>query len=813
MPSSILACLLLALGAPQTGIDLNTATLEELASLEGISAEQAAALHQYILETGGLEDIYGVMAVRGFTAVELAWLKDNTVVLPPPPGRISTAVLDVMERLATEDGPGDAAVGLWEDLLIRPLPANTLTHWDLRMLDRVSLVDAAAVEARLATLGPVSSVASFRGTDNLTYYGFRNMRDFVAVRDPDLSSMELFGSVRVAVDAGSGRWFDEQGLEGNLDELGSALRDFEEGGRDYSGSGVDSAALYGRIQDERDQLLDARHVTGSEQTARIGMGDRVRAGLRLSRGRSTTAGYGLFSDLDLGGASDTWDVAKGFASLQYLGPVRQVILGNYRLSLGQGLMVDNTDEFMSRTMYRPWGLHPDLTSTRQFAFTGGAAEIRAGRFIGFGFFSSAPRDAIVNSDGTPNTLLLAGFRTSYQADAVRETTAGGYGIIDLGGLLPYGTALGAGAMNIAWDDSLAPDAGELDIPGDAEPWICPEYDGMPSGDAMQVFSLCGQTVLGPVSLEGEAAMQDNDASAVLASARWQNDWFYLLGSWRRYGLGYTNPYNRGFAEQARFDDTIFEKPYYLNDPLMGQMADWPVPKPEEGIYLESRFQVSRQITFPRVYVDVWRSIPWGFENYRFQGEVEYRPVFPVRFRLKYKIQDKTKMQDILPTNSVTHEITLRTFILPAGNDFFEIALRAGAVELTPNPRYDDDRLMSGGFISARWEHRFTEDFSVLGGTTLWTTDGMSQWEFEDTGIDFLDGRGSKVYFTIKQTVSDFLQLRLRILRKDTYFPRTGLYRPDPEDQYYYEGDGSSLVRDFGDHSAGYGINCQLDFRW
>jgi len=102
---------------------------------------------------------------------------------------------------------------------------------------------------------------------------------------------------------------------------------------------------------------------------------------------------------------------------------------------------------------------------------------------------------------------------------------------------------------------------------------------------------------------------------------------------------------------------------------------------------------------------------------------------------------------------------------------------------------------------------------VLGGTTLWTTDGMSQWEFEDTGIDFLDGRGSKVYLTIKQTVSDSLQLRLRILRKDTYFPRTGLYRPDPDDQYYYEGDGSSLVRDFGDHRAGYGINCQLDFRW
>ena len=807
------AILLSLAAAALPALDLNSATLEDLRALPGITDEQAGALYGYIIETGGLDDIYQVMSVPGFTASELAWLKDNSVVVPPPPGRISPAVLDVMERLAVEDGPGDAAVALWEDLLIRPMPANGLTTWDLRKLEGVSLVDAAAVEGRLATLGPVSSVTSFRGTDNLTYYGFTNMRDFVSVRELDLTSMESFGSVRVAVDAGSGNWYDEEGLDAGLDEMGSALYDFESGGRSYSGSGVDSLALYDRISAERDELMGARHVSGSEETVRVGVGDRLRSGVRLSRGAGSIAGHGLFSGIELGGAEDTWDVAKGFASLQYLGPVRQVILGSYRLSLGQGLMVDNTDELMSRTLYRPWGLNPDLTSTRQFAFTGGATEVRTGPFTGFGFFSSAPRDAILNSDGTPNSLVLAKWRTTGMADAVRETTAGGYGIIDLGGILPCGTAFGAGAMSVAWDDSLVPDPAEIDIPGDTEPWICPEYSSMPSGDGMLVYSLSGQAVLGPMSFEGEAALQDDDATAFLASARWQNDWFYLLGAWRRYGLGYTNPYNRGFAEQGRFDDTTFEKPYYLNDPLMWQMADWPVPKREEGLYLESRFQVSRQVVFPRVYLDVWRSIPWGFENVRFQGEVEYRPVFPVRFRLKYKYQDKTKMQDIIPTNSVTHEITLRTFILPAGDDFFEVSLRAGAVELTPSPRYEDDRLMTGGFISARWEHRFTEDFSVLGGTTLWTTDGMSQWEFEDTGIDFLDGRGSKVYLTIKQTVSDSLQLRLRILRKDTYFPRTGLYRPDPDDQYYYEGDASSLVRDFGDHRAGYGINCQLDFRW
>ncbi len=811
MPSSLLLALLAI--APAERLDLNTATLEQLRALEGITDMQADSLYSLVIETGGLENIYDASLAQGIGPAELGWLRANCRVSPRPEPSMSPAVLDVMERLAVEDGPGDAAVDEWENLLVRPMPVNSVRHWDLRLLDRVSLIDAAAVERRLNELGPVSSVTSLRGSEGLSYYGYRNLRDYVAVRELDLSSMEVFGGLRVVVDGGGGRTEGDGTLAGRLDDLRSAIVDMESGGRDYTGSPVDSSALYAQLQSSYDELASARSVTGSVQRLRIGVGDRFRGGVRLSRGRWSTAGHDLMGDLDPGGLGDTYDVAKVFGSLHDLGPVTQVVLGNYRLALGQGLMIDNTDELMNRTLYRPLGLHPDLTPTRQFALAGGACEVRTGPVVAYGFLSSASRDAILNPDGTPNMLVLSSWRTTAVADALTETTAGGYGYLDLGGILPYGTAVGAGVLDVSWSEPLVPDPGALDIPNDSEIWICREYSDMPEGDGLSVFSVSGQTVLGSVGIEGEAAFQDNEASAWLASARWQNDWFYLLGAARRYDIGYTNPYNRGFAEQARFDDTIFEKPYYLNDPTMADTQDWPTPKPEEGLYLESRFQVSRQIIFPRVYLDVWRSIPWGFENYRFQGEVEYRPVFPLRFRLKYKLQDKKKMQDLLSTHSVTHEVTLRTMVLPAGNDMFEVDLRAGIVELTPNPLYTDDRLMSGGYLGARWEHRFTPDFSMIGGTTLWTTDGMSQWEFEDTGIDFLDGNGTKFYVTLKQQISDLIQMRLRVLRKDTFYPRTGLYRPDPEDQYYAEGDPDNPVLDFGDHAASYGISCQLDLRW
>ena len=233
MISSLILAVCLGLAVPG-GFDLNTATLQELQELGGLDSQQASDLYTYIYETGGLLTIYDVMEIPGFGAEELEYLKNICVVVPRSEGRISPDIISIMERLATEDGPGDAAVDMWENYLLRPIPINSATSWQLRSLDRVSLIDAAAVERRLNTLGPVSSVYSLRNADDLTYYGFRNLRDYVSVRELDLTSMELFGSYRMVIDGGDGRDNDEDGLNILLSDLHSAICDLEEGGRGYT---------------------------------------------------------------------------------------------------------------------------------------------------------------------------------------------------------------------------------------------------------------------------------------------------------------------------------------------------------------------------------------------------------------------------------------------------------------------------------------------------------------------------------------------------------------------------------------------------
>lgn len=803
-------CLSVFAGLP--GPDLNTATLAELEALEGLDREQAATLYQYILETGGLDDVYEVLALPGFDPAVLEWLKENTVVMPPPPGRISPRVLDAMEMLSQEDGPGLSEVEYWEDLLIRPMPIGDATHWDLRSLDGVTLMDAAAVDARLRTSGAPSTVRSLRDTDNLTYFAWRNMSDFITTDSP--GAPVFSGSYRFVLDGGSGRDGVEDNLEGMISETESALSAMADGSRDYTGSPVDSAALVQQLQGNLQALTEARNRTGFSHKLRFSYHDRFQGGARLSgRYRATEVQAPLFPFMDEPESFGGFETAKVFGEFRTGGPLRRVILGNYRVSLGQGLLMDNTDELRYRNTQRAWGLMPDLTATRQHALSGGAAEVRAGNALLYGFGSWNRRDAVMNPDGTPNVLLQSLYRTEPTAAGVEEAVLGAYGFYDLGGGLPVGTGLGAGYMRIAYGDSLNPDPATLEIPGESYVRDCPEYSMMPSGDAMSFTGLYCQTVLDRFSIQGELVFQENGGGAGIARADWRNDWYYVTLLYRRYEPDFTNPYNRGFAEQLRFDDTVFESPYRFNDPLYSQLSGLPVPKPEEGVYVETRYQISRQITFTKVYLDLWRTLPWSLENLRFQGEVEYRPVWPVRFRLKYKYQDKYKPRIPVSTNSRTAEYTFRTFVLPTHADYVSISLRYGQVELTPNPLYGDDRLMDGGFVSLQWEHDFSENMSVLGGATLWTTDGMSQWEFEDTGIDFLDGRGHKFYLTVKQSLSDHLQLRMRVLRKETSFPHNGFYRPDPEDSYHYRGDGESVPRDFVDRLVDYGLRFQLDLRW
>jgi len=426
--------------------------------------------------------------------------------------------------------------------------------------------------------------------------------------------------------------------------------------------------------------------------------------------------------------------------------------------------------------------------------------------------SVSKRDAVMNLDGTVNMPILSkteidDFRNNYE-----ERIFGGKAGIELGKLsiFPVATEIGVSGFRSIYDKNFRKDTLTLDIPFDNANINIPSYLNGFEGDTRTVVGAYFRTAYRNVFLTGEAAMQDS-AYAYIVKSGIVFDNFYFRTLYRHYDSGFDNLYSRPFSEQGRYDDTEFEKTYRLVDPLFTIITDDPRPKSEEGLYLDTRYRITEKLTITSAYLDVWKTLDFNMYNYRFQGELEVRPVFPLRIRLKQKYQEKYLHKDIVPTKSFTNETSMRIFVTLTNSDYINFEARYGKVDLTTSISYLENNFIDGTFVNCSFEHRMNNFMSILGGYAAWKTDGMSQWIFEDTGIDFLYGNGDKFYVTYIDRISEYLSLRAKVSLKNQEFEYRGISSLD--DQYRYYDTDLMRINDFTDYNNLINLSVHVDIRW
>ncbi len=777
---------------PENQLDINNARVTEIRQLP-IDSLTAWRLYQYLELYGRLNSIYDLLKVPGITPEKLDELKPLIYVSRADQEERRTANIQrVQKQLTTEDGPGAAVVEEWQDLLLDPLNINRATVDDLLLLENVSLVDAVAVVKYLRRGGRLETRRDLAGrVEGLSSYGYRGMRDYV--KFDDRTGKTVAGNYRVqfATDPG---WTVIAGA----DEFAAALTTLREDSARFREAGYTEA--------EREFFQEQLQA---EQAFIAGMGNQasVRHRLRLRLGRNLRAAGWLMQKFYEPRAVSEY---KGFIAGDDLGPVRRLILGDYRLTLGQGLILDNTAELLPRVANRVPGLFGDLSENPGFGLRGIAAELGVSRFGLLAFYSRQQRDAILNPDSTVNFYIVATPRYPTFKGVLPETDIGGSFRLDLSGIgfIPLGSRFGVSVLSSRTGRSFQPQPKFLDLPGDAEVLDDPEYILLDTGKVRTFYGAEFRTVVENLSLEGELARQHRGGQAYLVKARTQYDYLYLTALYRHYDGNYNNPYNRGYCEELRFEDTPLEKPYRLIDPAFAALQDFPMPKPEQGVQLEMRYQISRQITFTRAYIDLWRNIAQGADNLRFQAEVEYRPVLPLRLRWRQKVQVKERPQPVQSTRSLSLESALRAMLSLSNWDFLTGELRWGKTLLTPTMKYNDEASINGDFLSVQWEHNFSDDFSGELGIAAWRCAGMSEWLFEDRGIDFIDGDGFKWYLALTDRIGDNLLCYVKVRHKLSQFSHTGL--GNNEGVHY--GDGGA-VADFITRDSRFDISVQLDVFW
>lgn len=755
-------------------LDLNRASFEAITALP-IPADVARSLWERREFVDFFRDFSDVAEVPGMTPELLARVK--------PLVRIDS-VAQTFERRRKDDlayrfefwegaeGTDESLVELYKDLALDPIDVNAASLLDLQNMQGVSPIDAVAIWRHRQTAGKIANQSALRRVNGLSGFGYSNARDFLTYEEPG-KDREFHGNYSMRVETTT--YFAE------TEDLLRDDRDPGQGTNDnwFDRLGLDnpSPAVFQKLR-----VRHGRRVEFGGVTSRV-LGDE-----KLFE---TKKGYVGFEGLELGPAK-----------------IDRVILGNYQVSWGQGVVMENTDFRSARKsgygfQKRYDGILGDLSRTQQFTLRGVAAEGSLGRVRAIGFYSDDDRDAILNDDGSVNQLIRLTPRISNETlreagvtailDQVHEDTYGGNLRVDV---VP-GTWVGVSGyesrydrmFDTKWDPTRPVDKHPLVADGDEDNFVAQDSEFFSSyrsaGKYRRVYGADFQTVYRNVALQGEYAELDqggsiakigDDPKALVLSSFVQYENLSLLSIWRDYDLDFDNPYQRSFSNYERFKGSIAEDYFRLEDPLYGMLfTNSAQPQAERGIYVSTRYRFAEPF-ITTVEWDSWRRQGDMSKYSRLVGRVEYRVLFPLRLKLRQKWQSREEgnLSDPSIFNNLETRVELEYRL--SRFDQLEFLYATSYTQWPPRGRLQGDAEADGlNPISGNnsepgeaWGGLYTHHFKngrvqLDGGFFVY--DGFL-WFFEKNTFRVVDGNAMRSYLEITDRISDDVTLRLRLVREN-----------------------------------------------
>ena len=815
-------------------IDLNTATFDELMQLP-ITEKQARDILEYREYVSIFKDVYQLREIPSIDQKTLLNLKDLVVVSIYQEEDEALArrqqIQDLLERLDSNEGSSEGMSDVWQDYLMTPHNVNKMHFDDFISLPNVSSVDAVSILKRVALGDTIADMRDLRNTTGLSYYGYTNLRSYVYYKEPPVKN----------------RFFWDA-------ELQYYTRYLEEGASDMYHE------PFLRNDYGNSSIVVPQHKNlsywGYFNMDKIDPDVMVK--LRARYGNNYKIGWMHYKAKGENSLSDktTKEIladSKFYAGyenneLPLLDNTRlKIYLGNYRVTYGEGLVMENTDFYSARkTGYgfskRILGITPDLSRTQEYALRGAAFELTHS-YAGLSFwFSQDDKDAIVYVDEYGNTVKEEGkdkifsyvvptirfdndelreaeamfnqelqsgtpyatnyINLAYRKDALKEKLWGTHLQVN-----PFiGTKIGFTTYTALYDDAyfMVPDYNDLKTLLVRDSYYYPKFKMMDaeianlystrtdtySRDYRRVIGFDGHTTLGNISIEGEYAELSVDGSdlklgddpkAYLISAHTQFDNLYFISLYRHYDVDFDNPYSNAYSEHQRFEDTILEKNIYaLTNPTLSDLyLNCSQAQPEEGIYFETRYKFDRFFTINRSYLDIYERLTDSRRSVRFQTELEFRPIYALGLRLRYKNQvnryDDYAERGVSKTDEYT--VSVRTFL--SNRDFLEFEYRYNTVWSPPytsltNPAEPGNNtmaaaqtLMVGDYIGVNYTHNFNTNLKLQGSFIYWFGHGISHWDWEDMEIDFMGEKGAKFWVAFHSRISQNMYLTLKY-RNKTY---------------------------------------------
>lgn len=254
-------------------------------------------------------------------------------------------------------------------------------------------------------------------------------------------------------------------------------------------------------------------------------GEDVKLGLVAAQ----DAGEPFFSNRNKWG----YDYYSPYLQLRHLGRLETLTLGNYRVSMGMGLVMNNSFSLgkvsMLQTQGRPSNTIRAHSSRSDGYLQGGAVTLNLGRGVNItGFFSYRAMDATLNKDSTVSTILDNGYHRTETEMAKKHNLM----VLKTGGSLRfqrYGFHLGVNALYTHLNRELKPNTNVL------------YRQHYPQGTDFMNTSLDYGYASYRISLNGETAMDKSGHLATINTLSWRmSDALSMMALQRFYSYSYTS---------------------------------------------------------------------------------------------------------------------------------------------------------------------------------------------------------------------------------------------------------------------------------
>ncbi len=300
---------------------------------------------------------------------------------------------------------------------------------------------------------------------------------------------------------------------------------------------------------------------------------------------------------------------------------------------------------------------------------------------------------------------------------------------------------------------------------------------------------------GNVSVQGEYAFiqdprnslfhKDNpDAYIINAYSQWDN--LHLLAIWRDSDVGFDNPYNRSFSNDSRYEMTLLDAPYRLADDAYTLIeSETPQAKPEKGIFLETRYRISRKLILNGLQFDKWTRKADGADLMRYTIKGEYQPIFNLRFRVRHRFSSRSENDPNDVRKFKNWETRWQLITLLSNYNRLQFTYMTSNVmfparqRLSGTPEPGDSVFASGTpgvgtngspskAFEVKYDHQLTSGLKLTFASSIY--DGFF-WNFEGNEFVLLTGNGFRNWFKVESRVSERLLFQLKVTR-DHGLPRT-----------------------------------------